>query len=213
MLTIAVAMLSGLGILDLRPVATDAVADAGPSQSRNRPVIDPPDTAETPMPTPTENLGGTGSSTPRETTPTTTPTPDHEPLPAGSGHGKRVVYSLAMNYVWLVNQNDQVVRSYLVSGTRFGQVRPGDYTVINRLRYTTSYHGTEKMEYMVTFTRGENAAIGFHSIPIRLSDGEPLQTKDQLGQSLSDGCVRQAKADAAALWDFAPMRTPVIVLP
>lgn len=211
-LTMGLAVMAGFGVLDVAPPTRNAAADDGSGQAQNRAVVDRLAKLKTPEPTPTEDLAGKGSPTRQETP--TSPTPDPgEPLPPASGSGKRIVYTLATNHVWLVGADNQVERSYLVSGTRFGQVKPGTYKVENRRRYTTSYHGTEKMEYMVTFTYGKNAAIGFHNIPVRISDNKPIQTTAQLGQSLSDGCVRQAQADAAALWEFAPMGTPVIVLP
>jgi lipoprotein-anchoring transpeptidase ErfK/SrfK len=213
-LTIAVALMAAVGVLDLNPTTLNAAADDGAGQSQNRAVVDRAAKLGTPSPEPTDDIAGQGSPTNNETPATSAPKPDlKQPLPAGSGSGKRVVYGLAENHVWLVDADNQVVRSYLVSGTRFGQVRAGTYDVLRKKRNTTSYHGTERMEFMVTFTEGENAAIGFHNIPVRISDGQPVQTSAQLGQSLSDGCVRQKQADAAFLWEFAPVGTPVIVLP
>lgn len=213
-LTVVVTLLAAVGVLDLEPTTLDASADAGAAQSQNRAVVDRAAKLESPSPRPTDDIAGQGSPTNNETAaPSETKTDPIQPLPAGSGSGKRVVYTLSGNHVWLVDANNQVVRTYLVSGTRFGQVKPGTYDVLRKKRYTTSYHGTERMEYMVTFTEGQNAAIGFHNIPVRISDGRPVQTAAQLGQSLSDGCVRQKQADAAYLWDFAPVGTPVIVVP
>jgi len=143
----------------------------------------------------------------------TSPFDARPPLPADSGDGKRVVFSITDQRVWLVGGDDEIQRSYPVSGSRFDQLEPGSYDVIRKRRHTTSWHGTESMEYMVTFTFGENAAIGFHDIPVSLETGEPIQTVRQLGTPLSDGCVRQRHADAAALWTFAPEGTPVIVTP
>jgi lipoprotein-anchoring transpeptidase ErfK/SrfK len=212
-LTIAVTLLAAVGVLDLKPTTLNAVADDGVGQGQNRAVVDRAAKLDTPSPKPTD-IAGQGSPTNNETPGTAKPKVDPEqPLPAGSGTGKRVVYTLEGNHVWLVNADNQVVRSYLVSGTRFDQLKAGTYDVLRKKRYTTSYHGTERMEYMVTFTEGENAAIGFHNIPVRISDGKPLQTSAQLGQSLSDGCVRQKQPDAAFLWTFAQVGTPVIVLP
>lgn len=133
-------------------------------------------------------------------------------LPPDSGSGRRVVFSITKQYVWLVAADDSIERRYPVSGSRFDQVEPGNYEVIRTRRHTTSWHGTESMEYMVTFTFGENAAIGFHDIPRSLDTGDLIQTLDELGMALSDGCIRQRHKDAAALWDFAPVDTPVIVL-
>lgn len=135
-----------------------------------------------------------------------------QPVPAGSGHGKRVVFSLSDQHVWLVKANGVAKRDYPVSGSKFDQVHPRKYHVIRTRRHTISYHGTERMNYMVTFMFGENAAIGFHDIPVKRSTGKKIQTLDQLGTRLSDGCVRQKHSDAAALWDFAPPGTPVVVV-
>ncbi|MFI5426182.1 L,D-transpeptidase [Aeromicrobium sp. UC242_57] len=45
----------------------------------------------------------------------------------------------------------------------------------------------------------------------RDNQGKLQQTKAQLGQRLSAGCVRQWKNDAIALWEFAPVGTKVHV--
>ena len=63
---------------------------------------------------------------------------------------------------------------------------------------------------MVRFAHGPNAAIGFHDIPVL--DGAKVQTRDQLGTPQSHGCIRQLRADAKALWDFAPVGTTVVVV-
>jgi lipoprotein-anchoring transpeptidase ErfK/SrfK len=67
------------------------------------------------------------------------------------------------------------------------------------------------MRYMVRFTQGERAAIGFHDIP-RDDQGRPVQTRAQLGRPLSSGCIRQARPDAIALWRFAGIGTSVVVV-
>ena len=38
-----------------------------------------------------------------------------------------------------------------------------------------------------------------------------MQTVAELGTPLSHGCIRQKRADAIALWDFAPLGTTVVV--
>jgi lipoprotein-anchoring transpeptidase ErfK/SrfK len=154
---------------------------------------------------------------PVETVPPT-PAADVKPLagtalPAGSGSGKRIVYGIAAQQVWLVDETNAVTRTYLVSGSRYDQLEPGTYEVFSKSESATSWHGTETMEYMVRFHRGAQANIGFHDIPVDTSTGAEVQTLSQLGTPLSDGCVRQDVADAQALWDFAPVGTPVVVLP
>lgn len=141
--------------------------------------------------------------------PATRPATRH-PLPPGSGTGRRVVYDISAQRVWLVRAGD-VARSYLVSGSRYDQVAPGTYPVFSTSRHAVSWHGTETMEYMVRFTRGDNSNIGFHDIPVRAATGRAVQSLVQLGTPLSDGCIRQRERDARALWKFAPVGTPVVV--
>lgn len=133
------------------------------------------------------------------------------PLPARSGVGRRIVYSISHQQVWLVDSRpaDRVVRNYAVSGRR-NLPKPGTYRVFSKSRHTTS--GSLRMEYMVRFARGSRLAIGFHSIPVTRS-GRPIQSEAELGGFRSSGCVRQSLADAAALWDFAPVGTVVVVTP
>jgi lipoprotein-anchoring transpeptidase ErfK/SrfK len=40
-----------------------------------------------------------------------------------------------------------------------------------------------------------------------------VQSVDQLGTPLSHGCIRQRRADAIALWRFAPLGATVVVTP
>ncbi len=135
---------------------------------------------------------------------------DGAPLPFDSGMGRRVVYSVEQQRVWWVDEHDVVVNSYLVSG-RANTPRPGHYHVFSKSRHTTSLNGASRMEFMVRFTWGNSAAIGFHSIPVDRR-GRPLQSEAELGQYRSAGCIRQRYADAAGLYDFAQVGTPVVVV-
>jgi len=130
--------------------------------------------------------------------------------PRRSGQGRRVVFDMGDQRVWLVRDNGTVARTYLVSGSRHDNLSPGRYEVYSTSRHATSYTYAETMEYMVRFTRGENAAIGFHDIPVD-PQGEAVQTAAQLGRPLSSGCIRQHPRDAKALWRFAPVGTRVVV--
>ena len=46
-------------------------------------------------------------------------------LPAGSGDGRRVVFSESQQRVWLVDEDEQVQRTYLVSGSVYDNLDPG----------------------------------------------------------------------------------------
>lgn len=133
------------------------------------------------------------------------------PLPTRSGSGKRVVFDMSEQRVWLVGDDGAVRRTYPVSGSRHDNLSPGSYRVYSRARHATSFDLGSTMQYFVRFTRGANAAIGFHDIPVRPS-GALVQRVSALGRALSAGCIRQRRVDARALWSFAPTGTRVVVV-
>lgn len=141
------------------------------------------------------------------------PTPDPKALPVGSGAGaaKRVVFDISAQRVWLVRSDGSVRLTYPVSGSKHDNLRPGKYKVYSRSRNATSFDFGSTMNYFVRFTKGANAAIGFHDIPVANS-GRVLQSKKQLGKPLSSGCIRQKRSDAKLMWNFAPIGTRVVVL-
>jgi lipoprotein-anchoring transpeptidase ErfK/SrfK len=131
-------------------------------------------------------------------------------LPEGSGTGKRVVFSESRQRVWLVDESEQVVRTYLASGSVYDNLDPGTFTVYSRSEDAWGVDNSGSMKYFVRFTQGDTgAAIGFHDIPVK--DGQLAQTEAQLGTPRSHGCIRQRRSDAVALWEFAPLGTSVIV--
>lgn len=133
-------------------------------------------------------------------------------LPRKSGAGRRVVYSNMSGQVWVVNADEQVIRTFLVSGQR-GVPSPGSYRVFSQSAssYSLELPGAT-FRYMTRFAIGPHGGnVGFHEIPLRY--GRPMQTVDQLGQFLSQGCLRSATADAFFIFNWAKAGTPVIVLP
>lgn len=197
-----IAVLGGTGVLPSAagdpqgsaPAAIEKVADPAPS-SGSTPSSDPAvdSTAQDPA------AGSTG-----------TEPVDDTALPTGTGHGKRIVFSQSRQRVWLVSKAKHVERTYLVSGSVTDNLDPGTYSVYSRSEQAWGIDDSGTMRYFVRFTQGDTgAAIGFHDIPI--DDGKPVQTFAQLGTPQSHGCVRQKRADAIALWDFAPLGTTVVV--
>jgi lipoprotein-anchoring transpeptidase ErfK/SrfK len=131
-------------------------------------------------------------------------------LPAGSGTGKRIVFSQSRQRVWLMSDDETVVRTYPVSGSVYDNLHPGAFNVYSRSASAWGVDDSGTMKYFVRFTQGDSgAAIGFHDIPVK--DGELVQAEAQLGTPLSHGCIRQRRSDAIALWKFAPLGTSVIV--
>ena len=152
-----------------------------------------------------------GSDRQREPeTPITATETEETALPAGSGEGRRIVFSESRQRVWLVDELSQVVRTYLVSGSVYDNLDPGTFTVYSRSEDAVGIEDSGTMKYFVRFTTGdEGAAIGFHDIPV--DEGQPVQTLAELGTPQSHGCIRQDRDDAIALWEFAPVGTTVVV--
>lgn len=193
---------------------TDAAADdsTATDRERSRDAVDRgrlPGRAEPTAPTTNAEPQQTEADEPEASE---EPEATETPLPAGSGEGRRVVFSESQQRVWLVEDDGTILRTYLASGSVYDNLDPGTYEVFSTSRYAVGIDDSGTMEYFVRFTHGdEGAAIGFHTIPV--DDGVPVQTRDQLGTPLSHGCIRQAEADAIALWDFAPVGTTVVVTP
>jgi hypothetical protein len=124
--------------------------------------------------------------------------------------GKRIDYSVSQQRVSLY-ENGRRIRSYRVSG-RAGVPAPGNYHVFSKSK--VSYAGDLRLDNMVRFVPGDDGDdnIGFHAIPVT-PEGTPIQTRQELGQYRSHGCVRQGPVNAAFLYDWAPIGTPVVVLP
>jgi lipoprotein-anchoring transpeptidase ErfK/SrfK len=136
--------------------------------------------------------------------------PDAGPaVPEASGEGRRIVYSNGSQRVWLVEEDGTVAKTHLVSGRR-NFPRAGTYAVFSKS--PTSRSGSVHMQYMVRWYQSKRLAVGFHSIPTTRR-GRPIQSEAQLGTFRSHGCVRQRLADAAFVWDWAPVGTPVVVVP
>lgn len=210
-----------VGNAALQPVTASSQPAASPARADSL-AARPAEGASHPSSTPTARAGATGKATGApsgaDTVAAAGGAESHAASteatlvpPARSGSGRRVVFDQSDQRVWLVKANGQVQRTYLVSGSKFDQLKPGQYEVYSTSRHATSYKGGSTMQYMVRFTRGATAAIGFHDIP-RSADGSPVQTREQLGTRLSDGCIRQARPDAVALWEFAPVGTKIVVV-
>jgi peptidoglycan hydrolase-like protein with peptidoglycan-binding domain len=139
---------------------------------------------------------------------------DAPPLPPdnGVGMGKRVVYSRKMQRVWAVDDDERIVRSWLVSGSQYENEVPGIHEIYSRSETSTAWNGRAFLPLMIRWYETDIGHLGFHAIPIRRSDGTRYQTEEELGTRLSGGCQRQAELDAQFLWSFAPVGTTVVVL-
>lgn len=138
------------------------------------------------------------------------------PYPEDGATGKRIIYSVSGQQVWLINADETLHDTYLVSGRR-NRPNPGTYRVFSKSPLAWAGHDGITMEHMVRFVRPREdgnlnrLSIGFHAIP-RYRNGTPMQTEAQLGTFQSGGCVRQSDVKALALYRWAPIGTKVVVL-
>ncbi len=137
---------------------------------------------------------------------------DAPPLPPDSGSGRRLVYSRAGQRIWAVDDAGQILRSWLISGSKYNNETPGTHQVYSRSEMSTAWNGKAYLPHMVRWLKTDIGAIGFHEIPIHVSDGTVYMTEAELGQRLSGGCQRQAKADADFVWAWAEIGTVVVVV-
>lgn len=198
LLVTLVALLGGIGVipLDTSGSGDEAAAAAPAAQQR---------TSES---SPTASRADSGDAATLDSAAAVAADPTA--LPAASGTGRRVVFSIGSQRVWLVGADGAVEATYLVSGSVTDNLAPGRYDVYSRSRWAVGVDDSGTMQYFVRFAHGRHAAIGFHSIPTK--HGRPLQTEAQLGTPQSHGCIRQRLSDAAQMWAFARIGTDVVVL-
>lgn len=123
-------------------------------------------------------------------------------LPAPSGAGKRVVYSLEGDRVWLVGDSGKVKRTYKVTPSTVDPAT-GSYTVSSRSGQVVGSDGTQ-IEHVVRFADVNGIAIGF-SAALNGSTEKPDPAK-------KTGGIRSSRSDGNAMWDFALMGTKVVVV-
>jgi lipoprotein-anchoring transpeptidase ErfK/SrfK len=132
-------------------------------------------------------------------------------VPTKSGSGRRVVYKNSLQWIWVIDSQNNVVRVMPVSGRR-GVPSVGTYKVNSQsLRsYSLDYEGVW-FNNMTRFALGpEGGNIGFHAIPTK--NGKPLQTVDQLGSFQGSGCLRLLPVDAKFIFEFAKVGTTIVVV-
>ncbi|MDF9815080.1 hypothetical protein [Streptomyces sp. SPB162] len=123
-------------------------------------------------------------------------------LPAQSGTGKRVVYGLKDDRVWLVSDSEKVLRTFVVVPGSVDPA-PGRYKVVSRTGRGTGGDGV-KIEHVVRFASVGATVIGF-SAAVDGSMPEPDPAK-------KTGGIRETPADGDALWKLAVYDTKVVVV-
>jgi cytochrome oxidase Cu insertion factor (SCO1/SenC/PrrC family) len=139
-----------------------------------------------------------------------TPTPDPQlALPAASGKGKRVVYSLAKARVWLVGADEKVQMSAAVVP---GTVTPKVGTDEVSKRYSANKAPDNvSIQYEVLWgPKGKDTQFAFDAVASL--PGDQMPPKPAAGTTT--GSVRLTQNDAQAMWEFASAKgTQVVVVP
>ena len=146
------------------------------------------------------------------TTTTTTVLVEVAPVPIKSGTGRRIVYANRQQRVWVINADNEVIRTFPVSGM-LGQPGKGTFSVFSKspTSYSPEFAGVT-FRFMTRFAIGRNGGnIGFHEIPIR--NNKPMQTVDELGAFKGSGCLRSSTQDALFIYQWATLGTKVVVVP
>ncbi|WP_328358712.1 hypothetical protein OG800_21185 [Streptomyces sp. NBC_00445] len=125
-----------------------------------------------------------------------------EALPAGSGTGERVVYSVDADRVWLVIRGNKVQHTFKVNPSTVDPP-PGTYFVTSRSKAVTGSDGTP-IEHVVRFTSVDGVAIGF-SAAVDGSTPVPDPT-------VKTGGIRESRADGNAMWQFATVGQKIVVI-
>ncbi|WP_420803182.1 hypothetical protein [Streptomyces spiramyceticus] len=124
-------------------------------------------------------------------------------VPARSGKGVRVVYSLSERRVWLVRPKGQPTQTFTVTPSTVSPP-PGSYAVRSRSGSIPGSDGVQ-VEHVVRFTSVDHVAIGFSAAV----DGT-MPTPDPASKT---GGVRMTRADGDAMWSFATVGVKVVVVP
>jgi hypothetical protein len=141
---------------------------------------------------------------------------DVRPVPARSGHGRRIVISQQQNWVWLIGPGgDTVAQGGIVDNTsvlRRGSHATGSYCGRGaRIKLNQAASGNVWLDNFVRFAP---CGIGFHRIPRYKSNGQQMHADWVLGTNMaqSHGCIRLSRALSLKVWDFTTRRTPVRVV-
>ncbi|MCP3819916.1 hypothetical protein NLX86_17980 [Streptomyces sp. A3M-1-3] len=124
-------------------------------------------------------------------------------VPADSGTGVRVVYSLSAKRVWLVGEAGRPVTTFEVMPSTVSP-EPGSYKVTSRTGKTTGSDGVP-VEHVVRFANVDSVPVGFSAAV----DGS-VPTPDP---GRKTGGIRMAQRGGDAMWRFATINSKVVVVP
>ncbi len=129
---------------------------------------------------------------------------------APAGAGKRIVVDLSAQQM-AVYQDGQLLWSWTVSTGRPGQeTAVGHYRVLNKIPNAYAYTWSLQMPYWLGIYWAGSLQNGIHALPI-MANGQRLWD-GYLGQRVSYGCVILSTQNAATLYAWADVGTPVDIV-
>lgn len=128
-------------------------------------------------------------------------------LPANSGAGERVVYSLDDDRVWLVSAGGTVENTFQVTPGSVDPA-PGTYTVTSRSKAVTGTDGVP-VEHVVRFADVQGVVVGFSAA---VDQSTPQDGGTGADTSVKTGGIRESRADGEAMWMFATIGQKVVVI-
>jgi LysM repeat protein len=130
--------------------------------------------------------------------------------PAAPAGGKRIVIDLSAQRMY-VYQGGQLVWNWVVSTGRPGQETiVGHFKVLNKIPNAYAYTWSLTMPYWLGIYWAGSLQNGIHALPI--GPGGQTMWGGYLGQRVSYGCVILATQNAATLYNWAPVGTPVDIV-
>lgn len=137
---------------------------------------------------------------------TVSPAPDPVlALPASSGTGKRMVYSLSKARIWLVGADEKVqMTAPVVPGTVTPPV--GTYAVSKRKSNNQSADRVAVQYEVLWGPKSDNTRFAMEAVASLAGDQMPPKPASKTGG------VRLTQNDALAVWQFAILQTPVVVV-
>ena len=130
--------------------------------------------------------------------------------PAAPGGAKRIVVDLSAQRMY-VYQNGQILWNWVVStGLPGRDTAVGSYKVLNKIPNAYASTWNLQMPYWLGIYWAGSLQNGIHALPIQ-SNGQRLW-EGYLGQRVSYGCVILSTQNAATLYNWASVGTPVDIV-
>jgi LysM repeat protein len=129
------------------------------------------------------------------------------PTSQTSGSNKRIVIDLSEQHMY-VYQDGALLYSWVTStGMPGAATIPGHFQVLNKLPNAYAYTWGLQMPYWLGIYWAGSLQNGIHALPI-MADGRILW-EGYLGQPVSYGCIILSTENAATLYNWAEVGTPV----